>query len=77
MSRYGWMNYSMNVSKNCTLSNPIGKLTRSLISFQMILVISSPSNSTTGFLTWIFLTVDIFLDWLTWMLEAEVKAGAS
>ena len=36
----------------------------SLISFQIILVISSPSSSTTGFLTLIFLNEAIFRDWV-------------
>ena len=39
----------------------------SLMSCQMMRVISSPSSSTTGFFTLIFLTALIFLDW--------VKAG--
>lgn len=56
-------------------TEPIDKLTRSLISFQMILVISSPSNSTTGFLTWIFLKPDIFLICPTCRLEAKAAAG--
>jgi hypothetical protein len=43
--------YSMNYPK---------KLTLSLIFFQIILVISSPSSSTTGFLTLIFLIPDMF-----------------
>jgi hypothetical protein len=42
----------------------------------MILVISSPSNSTTGFLTWIFLKPDIFLICCDFELK-EFTSGAA